>query len=66
MVKTRCNECNKKITEISSYTCNCGYILCSNHRYTFTHKCSYNHKKGWDKKLKNSLPLIKKEKVPII
>uniref|UniRef100_A0AC35TTK3 AN1-type domain-containing protein n=1 Tax=Rhabditophanes sp. KR3021 TaxID=114890 RepID=A0AC35TTK3_9BILA len=39
----RCHLCNKKVG-LTGYSCRCGGIYCSSHRYDNTHACTYDYK----------------------
>ena len=41
--KNRCFTCNKKIG-LTGFTCRCGYIFCSEHRYSDKHECTFDYK----------------------
>jgi len=41
--KNRCYSCRKKIG-LTGFTCKCGYIFCSEHRYSDKHDCPYDYK----------------------
>ena len=60
MGKTRCSFCKKKIGLIQ-FTCDCGGLFCSQHRYTHTHNCIMISKKKEESKEK-----IKKDNGAII
>ena len=63
-IKKKCNECNKKLNIVSEYLCKCDKILCSKHKYSDTHKCSYNHKEVWKQIIRKKNPTICKKRIP--
>ena len=44
MKKVKCSFCKKK-TGLINFTCKCGGIFCSMHRYTHSHNCKYKEEK---------------------
>mmetsp|Transcript_32557 Transcript_32557/g.59717 ORF Transcript_32557/g.59717 Transcript_32557/m.59717 type:complete len:599 (+) Transcript_32557:74-1870(+) len=40
---TRCWLCSKKCG-LTGFTCRCGYVFCSKHRYAEDHQCGFDHK----------------------
>lgn len=43
--KTKCSFCKKK-TGLINFTCECGGVFCTKHRYSHSHNCSkLNEKK---------------------
>lgn len=41
--KTKCWYCGKKCG-LTGFTCRCGYVFCSKHRYAEEHNCVFDHK----------------------
>ena len=41
--KNRCFSCKKKIG-LTGFKCRCGYIFCSEHRYSDKHECTFDYK----------------------
>ena len=41
---TRCNKCNKKIKLVEQFKCKCNQLLCTIHRYSDTHDCTFDWK----------------------
>ena len=50
--KLKCSFCNKKLGMIT-FSCDCGGLFCSNHRYTHTHNCRL--KMETQKKIKENI-----------
>jgi hypothetical protein len=42
--KMRCATCNKKLGIATCFDCKCGERHCADHRYSFSHNCTYDHK----------------------
>ncbi|RZF41822.1 hypothetical protein LSTR_LSTR005284 [Laodelphax striatellus] len=64
--KARCMVCRKKLTIINTYTCRCGNIFCSIHRYSEAHDCDYDYKEEGRRILEQNNPLIRAPKLPKI
>ncbi|XP_039275467.1 AN1-type zinc finger protein 4 [Nilaparvata lugens] len=64
--KARCTVCRKRLTIISTYTCRCGNIFCSIHRYSEAHDCDYDYKEEGRRILEQNNPLIRAPKLPKI
>ena len=60
--KNRCWSCNKKVG-ILGFDCECGYIFCGKHRYTYEHNCSIDKKNKHKINLQNNMPIIKSDKI---
>ena len=41
--KNRCQSCKKKVG-LTGFTCRCGGLFCSIHRYSDKHDCSFDYK----------------------
>ena len=57
MKSKRCKQCNKK-TGLNYFECKCGNEFCAEHRYSYEHNCSFDHKKIHLETIKNNNPLI--------
>nr|XP_018910823.1 PREDICTED: AN1-type zinc finger protein 4-like isoform X2 [Bemisia tabaci] len=64
--KQRCSECRKKLTISNMYECRCGLLLCSMHRYSEAHNCSFDYKTEGRKLIKKVNPLVIASKLPKI
>ncbi len=60
--KNICYFCNKK-TKVNFFGCKCGHDFCSDHRYTFSHNCNYDHKNDQKKKINKHNPVIIADKL---
>lgn len=65
-VKPRCSQCGKKLPLAGTFTCRCGLMLCTKHRYAETHTCSFDYKTEGRKELKEANPAIHALKLPKI
>jgi len=41
--KDRCFCCSKKLRLAQQFTCKCGYVFCSEHRYADKHECAFDY-----------------------
>lgn len=64
--KNRCAQCRKRLTLTNSYTCRCGHLFCSSHRYSEVHNCTYDYKKEGRKLLEEANPVVTAPKLPKI
>uniref|UniRef100_A0A1B6EFZ7 Ubiquitin-like domain-containing protein n=3 Tax=Clastoptera arizonana TaxID=38151 RepID=A0A1B6EFZ7_9HEMI len=64
--KQRCGQCRKRLNLTNLYTCRCGIMFCSTHRYSETHDCNFDYKKEGRKILEQENPLINAPKLPKI
>lgn len=60
--KNRCVECRKKVG-LTGFVCHCGKMLCSLHRYSDMHDCSYDWREKGQEEIRRNNPVIKGEKV---
>jgi len=60
--KRRCQECKKKIG-LTGFTCRCGGMFCSIHRYSDKHNCNHDYKSPGAEQIRKSNPTIVAEKV---
>ena len=60
--KNRCLTCKKKVG-LTGFTCRCGGLFCSLHRYSEEHACDFDYKKLGAEEIKKSNPLIIAKKV---
>lgn len=51
----RCFQCNKKVG-MFGFTCKCGKLFCSVHRYASEHGCTYDYRKEHQEKIKLNNP----------
>lgn len=64
--RSRCVKCNKRLTLTNTYSCRCGQIFCTIHRYSEAHDCTYDYKSEGRKILEQNNPLISAPKLPKI
>jgi len=60
---TKCHVCNKKLGLMSGFKCKCGNTFCSIHRYSDSHKCTYDYKHQGKIQLTKNNPLFKNDKL---
>jgi len=60
--KRRCLECKKKVG-LTGFTCRCGGMFCSIHRYSDKHNCSHDYKSPGAEEIRKSNPTVVAEKV---
>lgn len=61
--KYKCAVCKKKLTIMTMFECKCNHILCTQHRYKFSHDCSINVIAEHKNKLEKENPNITVDKV---
>lgn len=62
----RCQFCRKRVGPAGGYSCRCGGIFCSLHRYSDAHTCSYDYRKAGQDDIRRSNPQIVCSKLPKI
>jgi len=60
--KNRCQECRKKVG-LTGFTCHCGKMFCSLHRYSDTHDCTFDFKEKGQEEIRKNNPVVKGEKI---
>merc|ERR1712241_759880 len=60
--KNRCLSCNKKVG-LTGFTCRCGGLFCSLHRYSDKHPCDFDYKKLGAEEIKKNNPVVIAKKV---
>lgn len=60
--KNRCSLCKKKVG-LTGFNCRCGGQFCSIHRYSDTHKCSFNYRELAQTEIRKHNPVVAAEKV---
>uniref|UniRef100_A0A6V7QZ69 Zinc finger A20 and AN1 domain-containing stress-associated protein 9-like n=1 Tax=Ananas comosus var. bracteatus TaxID=296719 RepID=A0A6V7QZ69_ANACO len=58
----RCFMCRKKVG-LTRFKCRCGGTFCGAHRYSETHKCSFDYKTAGREAIAKENPVIKAEKI---
>ncbi|CAH8447401.1 unnamed protein product [Dicrocoelium dendriticum] len=54
----RCNVCRKRVGPAGGYSCRCGGVFCSLHRYSDGHNCSYDYRKAGQEDIRRSNPQV--------
>jgi len=60
--KNRCLSCKKKVG-LTGFTCRCGGLFCSLHRYSDKHECGFDYKALGAEEISKSNPVVVAEKV---
>lgn len=60
---TSCQVCRRKLSIMTMFDCECGKILCSTHRYPFTHVCSVDKKEKNKDKIKEENQVVVNDKL---
>ncbi|XP_056134515.1 AN1-type zinc finger protein 6 isoform X3 [Lampris incognitus] len=60
--RNRCFACHKK-TGLTGFSCRCGNVFCSIHRYSDTHSCTFDYKADAAEKIRKENPVIVGEKI---
>lgn len=60
--KNRCLSCKKKVG-LTGFTCRCGGLFCSIHRYSDKHQCAFDYKALGAEEISKSNPVVVAEKV---
>ncbi|OAY44777.1 zinc finger A20 and AN1 domain-containing stress-associated protein 8 [Manihot esculenta] len=59
---TRCSTCKKRVG-LTGFSCRCGSIFCSVHRYSDKHGCTYNYQTAGRDAIAKANPVVKAEKL---
>ena len=59
---TRCSTCRKRVG-LTGFSCRCGNLFCSVHRYTDKHECSFDYRTAARDAIAKGNPVIKAEKL---
>uniref|UniRef100_A0A6C0ECF7 AN1-type domain-containing protein n=1 Tax=viral metagenome TaxID=1070528 RepID=A0A6C0ECF7_9ZZZZ len=62
-IVNRCKLCNKKLNLSNMIKCKCNNIYCFEHRYQFTHNCTYDDKQEIIEKLTKENPVVINDKI---
>lgn len=54
---SRCFLCRKKVG-LTGFKCHCGYVYCSEHRYSDAHDCDYDYQTNGRQQLAKANPLV--------
>lgn len=60
--KNRCLTCKKKVG-LTGFTCRCGGLFCSIHRYSDKHQCDFDYKALGAEEISKSNPVVVAQKV---
>lgn len=60
--KNRCASCKKKVG-LTGFTCRCGGLFCSIHRYSDKHECHFDYKAMGAEEISKSNPVVVAQKV---
>eukprot|EP00871_Galdieria_phlegrea_P003837 jgi/Galph1/4454/GphlegSOOS_G3033.1 len=60
--KSRCETCNKKVG-LTGFTCRCGFLFCSEHRYSDKHNCTFDFKSQNKELLSKANPQVVAPKI---
>lgn len=60
--KNRCASCKKKVG-LTGFTCRCGGLFCSIHRYSDKHECNFDYKEHGAEEIRKSNPVVVASKV---
>jgi len=60
--KSRCLSCKKKVG-LTGFTCRCGGLFCSIHRYSDKHECGFDYKALGAEEISKSNPVVVAQKV---
>lgn len=64
--RRRCTFCLRKIGLVNTYSCRCGRLFCSRHRYAEVHACPFDYKAEARRYLTESNPVVTAPKLPKI
>ncbi|XP_018023394.1 zinc finger A20 and AN1 domain-containing stress-associated protein 9 [Hyalella azteca] len=60
--KNKCQSCKKKVG-LTGFTCRCGGLFCSVHRYSNEHRCTFDYRELGAEEIRRNNPVIKGEKI---
>ncbi|CAH8834273.1 unnamed protein product [Trichobilharzia szidati] len=60
--RPRCAVCNKRVG-LTGFSCRCGGLYCSLHRYSDAHDCSFDYRESGQEEIRRSNPQIVCQKV---
>jgi len=59
---SRCTTCRKRVG-LTGFTCKCGNLFCSMHRYSDKHDCPFDYRIDGQKAIAEANPVIKADKL---
>ena len=60
--RNRCTVCRKKVG-LTGFSCRCGGLFCSTHRYSDKHECSFDYKKAGREEIERNNPVVVAPKI---
>lgn len=60
--KNKCLTCKKKVG-LTGFTCRCGGLYCSVHRYSNEHRCTFDYRELGAEEIRRNNPVVKGEKI---
>ncbi|XP_059311548.1 zinc finger A20 and AN1 domain-containing stress-associated protein 8-like [Lycium ferocissimum] len=58
----RCSTCKRRVG-LTGFSCRCGDLFCSAHRYSDKHDCPYDYRKAAQDAIAKANPVVKAEKL---
>ncbi|KAL6560501.1 Zinc finger A20 and AN1 domain-containing stress-associated protein 8 [Orobanche gracilis] len=58
----RCGTCKKRVG-LTGFTCRCGSVFCSVHRYSDKHECTFDYRTAGQEAIAKANPVVKAEKL---
>ncbi|XP_075490300.1 zinc finger A20 and AN1 domain-containing stress-associated protein 8-like isoform X2 [Primulina tabacum] len=58
----RCSTCHKRVG-LTGFSCRCGYMFCSVHRYSDKHNCQFDYRIAGQDAIAKANPVVKAEKL---
>ncbi|CAL9164232.1 unnamed protein product [Musa hybrid cultivar] len=58
----RCSTCKKRVG-LTGFTCRCGNLFCSVHRYSDKHHCSFDYRSAAQNAIAKANPVVKPKKL---
>ncbi|WOK95274.1 hypothetical protein Cni_G03981 [Canna indica] len=58
----RCSSCRKRVG-LTGFSCRCGNMFCSAHRYSDKHDCPFDYRKAGQDAIAKANPVVKAEKL---
>ncbi|KAK4372180.1 hypothetical protein RND71_007564 [Anisodus tanguticus] len=58
----RCSTCKRRVG-LTCFSCRCGNVFCSAHRYSDKHECPYDYRKAAQDAIAKANPVVKAEKL---
>ncbi|KAJ8573551.1 hypothetical protein K7X08_010062 [Anisodus acutangulus] len=58
----RCSTCKRRVG-LTGFSCRCGNLFCSAHRYSDKHECPYDYRRAAQDAIAKANPVVKAEKL---